>query len=247
MVRRLTEEEVKEIRELVALGAFKHKIAEKFNIDIKTIYRRTKDLPKKRRRGQKISEDIEEKIRKRVLETGSREDIAKEFGVTYTTVCIIARGLPGKSGNSGIRGFTLKILQSIEENGYFIPNLDKTIDSRRVHSSYITLRKYFPNTIKKVEYRGCVAIYDEKRKLEACRAFMSCRWNSIVSWHEYRTTMALFGICEPPKESREVLGKLGFAGYPHPKRPKFKKSKKPGENPQDLNEIGNFLLSDVMT
>jgi hypothetical protein len=247
MVRRLTEEEVKEIRELVALGALKYKIAEKFNINIKTVYQHTKDLPKKRKSCQKITEDMKEKIRKRVLENRTREDVAKEFGISYMSVCIIARGLSGKEGYPGIRGHTLKILQSIEERGYFIPNLDKTIDAGSAHSSYITLKKYFPNTIKKVECRGCVAFYDEKRKVDACRAFMSHRLNRIVSWHDYRTIMALFGICESPKESREMLGKMGYIGHPHPKRPKFKKLKIPGEQAQDSNEIGNFLLSDVLS
>lgn len=192
---------------------------------------------------KRIPENIKEEVRKRVIETGSRIDVAKEFGIPYITVCKIAKGLPGKKGNPGIRGYTLKILQSTDKRGYFIP--DKK-DNPKSTSSYRTLKKYLPNTIKKIESGGSKIIYDEKRKIEACRAFMGRRRNRIISWHKYRTIMSLFGICKPPKEAREELGKMGFVDYPHSKRPKFKKQKEEGETPQNLNDFGKFLLSELL-
>ena len=199
-------------------------------------------VPLKKRR--RIPENIKEEIRKRVIEDESpRPEVAKEFGVSNVTVWMLTKGTPRSKGNAGIRGYTLKILQCIDERGYFVP--DRT-NGQKMSSSYKTIKKYLPNYIRKVECRGCVIIYDEKRKVEACTAFMGLRYNRITSWYKYRTIMSLFGICEPPEKAREELGKMGFVGYPHPKRQKFKKLKKKGENHQNLNEVGNFLLSDVL-
>jgi len=239
---KLNEEQIGEIRELVKLGAFKCRVAEKFGVHLSTISYHTRDLAM----GRKMADGTREKIIKRVLETGDRRGAAEEFKISYQRVCKIVKDLSWqqRQGNYGIRDSTLRILQEIDRNGYVIPNTE--ISSGAIDRSYRTLINYIPNIIRKVSRRHHVIIFYERSKMEAFRAFMGQRYNKIVSWKKYKAIMSAFHICQPTKESRELLGKMGFADYENPKRMKFKKLEEGVSNHQNLSDFGRFLLSDVL-
>lgn len=239
---KLNEEQIGEIRELVKLGAFKCRVAEKFGVHLSTISYHTRDLAT----GRKMADSTREKIIKRVLETGDRRGAAEEFKISYQRVCGIVKDLSwqGRRGNHCIRDSTLRILQEIDRNGYVIPNTE--FGSGVIDRSYRTLINYTPNMIRKVSRRHHVIIFYEARKIEAFRAFMGQRYNRIVSWKKYKAIMAAFHICKSTKESRELLGKMGFADYENPKRMKFKKLEEGVSNHQNSSDLGRFLLSDVL-
>jgi len=182
------------------------------------------------------------KIRRMFRNGMSRDEIANELGFTFTEIFYATRDMPSHS-NSSIRGTTLRILKIILNDGYYLPKLTMFKVSR---ASYFVLKKHFP-TIKRIEARGHVILFFQERAEDACKAFLSkTRRNRIISYDELTRIMSLFGLSKPPKEKKEMIGKWGFINYPHPKRPMFKKQEINGKKPQNLDDFGRFLHSELL-
>lgn len=78
---KLSEEDRKRIRDLVAEGLTRTEVAARFKVNINTIRRHCEPAETRR-----VSEDVKERIRRRVAEGCPKAKAAREFGVSETTV-----------------------------------------------------------------------------------------------------------------------------------------------------------------
>ncbi len=229
----LSEEMRQKVRKEVKRGTSRYNVAEEMGICPRTVYKLTADLPK--RKLKRLTEKTKREIRKKVKQGVPRPEVAKELGVAHPTVVEVTGDMPKQTGHTGIRGLTLKILQTLLRDGYSIPPTGLSSTTAR----YRSLSKYIP--LKRVQIRGLVMYFLEGREKEAFQAFMNRGRNKVISYHKLDSIMSLFNLSKKEKRAIKV-GKLPVENNLIKKI----KSKKRGLQTTLSDFIGRFLPSEVL-
>lgn len=193
MIWKLSDETIKKIREEVKKGKEKMEVAIELGINRRTVYKYTRDMPRRK----KYSPEVKEKIREMVKEVGVKAIVARELDVPESAVYRVTKDInPGK-WTIGIK--SLQLLKEITENGCALLENSSS-------PNYHILKKHFP-MIQKVHFKGKTIIFLPYAKDKAVRAFLeNMRWK-VVSYHELKRLTRLFDAELEPSEKRKFLSK----------------------------------------
>ena len=198
----IAEEKVNQIRNLVEVGLSRRRVGKILRVDEHTVGKYTKDLLKRKMiTKDQVTTDLKRIIRKRIRDGESKLHLAKEFGLTHYIVLSISKDLETTQGNHGIRGFTLKLLKHITQDGFYIPKTRK--ETVYANQSYKRLRMDFPK-IRKIITPSHSIYLSEDKKEEAFKEFLNMRFNRGLTYRRYVKLRKFFGIPLTPKQKREI-------------------------------------------
>jgi hypothetical protein len=202
LTKSIPDEKVKQIRSLVKMGISRYVVAKFLKVSPKSVYRYTFDLPKKKMvYVDQIPKDQKRKIRSLIKNGESKLSASKEFNLTQNAVYKISKDIKTTRGDHGIRGFTLKLLKHITQDGFYIPKTQT--ETVYANQSYKRLKRDFPKIIKLVTPAHSIYLSDDRRE-EAFTEFMNMRFNKSLTYRRYLKLRKFFGLKLTPKQKKEL-------------------------------------------
>ena len=230
---KISEEARQKIREAVLNGASRYSLAKEFGVSYPTICRATTDLPAKGRR--KLSEEKKESIRQAVMNGMSKYQAAKEFGVCLPTAYNLTKDLPSKrGGNRNIGDQSVKILQAIFKDGYFIPPKGHVC-----LGYYRTIQMRFP--VKIVVFKNMTVYFLEDRREEALKGFIK-RGGRVMQYNQLVELSRLFGVGLDYKMRKELISKMDESKLANRRKLELRKQGTNSQPTQDLGFVSKFIL-----
>ena len=196
----------------------RYEAAMKINVDPKTVYKYTKDMPIQQHKKRTIvTEQMRRTVRKGVKAGVSMDEAAEEVGISTTTARRIAKDLPDGRRVTHVRGWTLTFLRTIFNEDCFIA---KRSEAGRTKKAFRFLKERgFPISMAQVR-RKTIYFHDIKRN-EAFTRYMETKKGKATDYREVCDIMKAFGISKN-KHNKPTFGKLPKGNKPVSKV-KFKK------------------------
>lgn len=199
MVRRLSDEEIREIRERVKNGESRYRVGMDLRIDTKTINYWTMDLP--RRKVKKLTADERENIKEEYKEGAFKSELAKKYGVCKWTVYRICYGL--HSNNERLTtGEEIREIQERHAAGESVFSIAKSMrKGRKTIYSYIGFKER--KKLSNEDIENIRRLYDSGKytKITLARAF------GVSPWTIYNYTYDM-ATKHKKKVPQEIIDKI---------------------------------------
>ena len=151
---------------------------------------------------RKISNDLIEKIRKEVLSGKSNYQVARELGISETTVQNHTKDI-SRPKNVGpcIKKERSELFKQLLEDGYVYT------DSNR--NRLRGLQKHFP-MIKRANYKGRSLYFLEDYSKTALNAMIKQKESKIISYHDLSNMSRIFDVKLSSKEKKKVISPYSY-------------------------------------
>lgn len=147
---------------------------------------------------EKTSDAQRHRIRDAVADGKSRLQVAKEEGVSYSTVKKYTADLDGDQ-RERLSERAQEMLKALMDDGYY-----NDTNKPGVRSAYVTLReKGFP--VRRAEVARRIIYFWEEKKQEAMRKHIENMQSNTISYQDLGRMANAFGIDASP---REFLGRI---------------------------------------
>jgi len=184
VAKKLSEEDCKDIQELLEKGVSVKTIADKYGVDTSLIYRRVKFEYERK----KIPLETKNKIIKAIKEGATKAEAAQMYGLNIGTVYNLTRGIVEghhTQGNHIIRKNGIKLLSRLMTDGYLVSDF--------VVSTVRNLQRQFP-VIKSARYRDKTFFYLPGREEETIEAFFREKPDRIINFSAIEEMAYLLGV-----------------------------------------------------
>jgi len=240
MPKKIDESTRLRIREVVGTTRSRYEAAKEVNVDPKTVYKYTKDMPiQQHKKRTNVTEQMRKTVRKNAEVGVSPDESAEEVGISVSTARRITKDMPDGRKKTHIRGWTLTFLRTIFNEDCFIANRS---EAGRTKKAFRFLKERgFPIAIAQVR-RKTIYFHDIKRN-EAHTKFMQIYMTKKrrIDYREACEIQNAFGI------SKNRYKEPNSGKFPMGNRLENKlKSKKRVQQHTVSDYFGRFLHSELM-
>jgi len=148
---------------------------------------------------RKLSQEIIERIRREVLSGKSNYQVARELGISETTVRNHTKDIarPRIEGPY-IRGKQLELLRQLLRDGYVY-----TSNNRNILRG---LQKHFP-MIRRAQFKNRSIYYLEDKKYLALQEMIKQNKSRVINYHDLSKLSKVFNITLSQDKKKEILNK----------------------------------------
>jgi hypothetical protein len=195
MVRtKITEENVKEIQQMLKEGYTGPELAKRFGVSNSSIYRRAK-YPLK---AHDIPLETKNKVIKAIQDGYTKAEAALMYGLNIGTVVNFTRDFNGHSrqGNHIVRKNGIKLLNRLMIDGYLVSDF--------VVSTVRNLQRHFP-MIMSARYKDKTFFYLKGREEETIEAYFREKPDRIINYRAIEEMAYLLGVKVSNMDQRKLL------------------------------------------
>lgn len=196
VAKKLTENDCKNIAELINKGHQIKDLAQKYDVHRSVIYRRCKSLYN----SKKIPIDARNKVIKAIQEGYTKAEAAQMYGLNIGTVINFTKVINGHSrqGNHIIRKNGIILLNRLIADGYLISDFNVPVVRN--------LQNKFP-VIRSARYKDKTFFYLPGREEETIEAFFREKPDRIISYSAIEELSYLLGVKISKQDQKNLLDK----------------------------------------